>query len=367
MRIGSNQVIGVVQIEAEEASGLIEKSARDGLKEDIAFENLKRITTQVIILIEIRRFRYRRMMEEGTVKGRIASDFATLLSTENVKRQIQTRLSQLGVSSDATAEFDAIIDADQRIKNVALTRLQEDMTRYEGQATLGKIVDVVLHEGRRPLNFFRNESPYLRSYCESFIEREDKDSLEDIIFVANGMAENAEEIVKLFGQLDPLATRRRGPKTEFNIGTILNNTFGLFSNTMCSDGISYSIECPKLVNVRGWPEDYSRIFANLIENSLYWLVEAWDGDKLISVVVTSESGKMLRIDYRDSGPGIDALNIKNDLIFEPNFSTKPYGIGLGLAIAGEAANRNDMELIAIGVDQGVLFRIQPAGDDDGRD
>ena len=58
--ISSNQVIGYVQIQSENLSGLIEKSARDGLKENEAFDRLKRITMAVITELEWRRFNYRK-------------------------------------------------------------------------------------------------------------------------------------------------------------------------------------------------------------------------------------------------------------------------------------------------------------------
>ena len=365
MRISSNQVIGVVQIEAEEVSGLVEKSARDGLKEDNAFENLKRITIEVINLIEIRRFRYRRMMEESAIKGRIARDFATLSSAVDIKQRIHSQLSSIGISDETSVKIDEVIDADQRRKNAAVLRLRDDITRYEGQVTLGKIVEVILHEGRRPLNFFRNEFPYLRSYRDSFLQRRDKGSLEDILFVANGMADSAEEFVKLFGQLDPLATKRRGPKMEFDMKSVVDNSFGLFSNAFRTNEIAFSIDCSTRARIRGWSEDFNRIFVNLIENSLYWLIEAWHGKREITVVINTIEDELQWVDYRDSGPGIDPGNIQNDLIFEPNFSTKPNGTGLGLAIAGEAASRNDMELIAIAVAEGVLFRLQPKRGDNG--
>ena len=60
LRIGSNQVIGIVQIQSDEESGLIEKSARDGLRENQSFDRLKEITTGVIGELESRRFQYRK-------------------------------------------------------------------------------------------------------------------------------------------------------------------------------------------------------------------------------------------------------------------------------------------------------------------
>ncbi|MXX11990.1 MAG: ATP-binding protein, partial [Gemmatimonadetes bacterium] len=59
LRIGSNQAIGYVQIQSDEQSGLIEKSARDGLRENAAFSHLKEITTKVIAELETRRFEFR--------------------------------------------------------------------------------------------------------------------------------------------------------------------------------------------------------------------------------------------------------------------------------------------------------------------
>lgn len=54
LKIGSNQVVGYVHVESEEISGLEEKSARDGLKNNDAYESLKKITCAVIGELEQR-------------------------------------------------------------------------------------------------------------------------------------------------------------------------------------------------------------------------------------------------------------------------------------------------------------------------
>ena len=63
------------------------------------------------------------------------------------------------------------------------------------------------------------------------------------------------------------------------------------------------------------------------------------------------------IDYRDTGPGINPEH--SELIFEPEFSTKPDGMGLGLSIAGEAAERNGLELKVLDAKEGAHFKIEP--------
>ena len=52
-------------------------------------------------------------------------------------------------------------------------------------------------------------------------------------------------------------------------------------------------------------------------------------------------------------------HIVSGAIFDPQFSTKPEGMGLGLAIAGEAAKRNGLELTALAYEGGACFRLQP--------
>ena len=362
LRISSNQVIGIVEIQSEEESGLIEKSARDGLREDAAFDDLKSITSEIINHLEARRFRYRRMLDAATSKGKVEADLQKLSSAEEVKVEIAATLNRVGVTDDNTRDVLDIIERDQRVRSELVERLREQVAIYQGQATLGNIINVVLHEGRRPLSYFRNEIPYLKLYRKSFIEKHDLGSVEDIVYVTNGIATNAEEFVRLFRRLDPLAAKKRGPKIPFDIKSVLNESFELFNTELTGGGITYEIVGNEDIVWDGWPEDFRQIFDNLIENSVYWLTQTRSKERSVKVDITDVSGRLMMIDYSDSGPGIDPQFIENDVIFEPHFSTKPKGSGLGLAIAGEAAIRNDMDLMAVDTPNGAFFRLQPTSE-----
>ena len=104
----------------------------------------------------------------------------------------------------------------------------------------------------------------------------------------------------------------------------------------------------------GWKQDIYTIMVNLLDNSLFWIVEKECDERRINIVV-SNSGAGFTLNYTDSGPGINDELLASGVIFDPEFTTKPHGTGLGLSIAGEAATRNGLTLTAVQRDNGAHF------------
>ena len=363
MRIGNNQVIGYVQIESEEHSKLIEKSARDGLIENEAFARLKDITKQVIGKLEEKRYQYRRRAGLGRKTFKAEQELEKLYSFENLKRDVRTTLIGANVGDSTTSEVLALIESDERRRSESVRRLRDAIAVYQGHATLGKIINVVLHEGRRPLSYFRNHFPLLSKCADAFAESRDPALVLKIVDTAAGIAENADDFVTLFSRLDPLAAQRRTRRKAEALVPLIRRAQQTFSGEMERAGITCEVLGNESFRFRCWRQDIHAIFANLLDNSIYWLATKDVPDKRIEITVTTDSGELLYVDYRDSGPGIEPEHIASAVIFDPQFSTKPDGTGLGLAIAGEAATRNRLELNALEHDGGAWFRLQPVDAD----
>jgi signal transduction histidine kinase len=358
MKIGINQVIGYVKIQDEELSGLEEKSARDGLRENQAYQNLENITADIIVQLESRRFEYRRKAGLSRPAVKIEQDLQRLFEFDELKQSVRKTLIQSGVDESATNEILGRIAKKEDESNQLVEGIRQAVAVYQGQATLGKIINVVLHEGRRPLNFFKNQVPNVVFWANEFKISPQPSTLDKIIPIAEGFGRNAEVLVELFARIDPLAARKRGKKREFKLGNVLADAFHVFEEQMIQNKISYDIICPADLSFLGWHVDILIILTNLIDNSIYWMVEKNSPKKHITVVAESEGPELEFIDYRDSGPGIEPHLIQSEVIFEPEFSTKPDGTGLGLAIAGEAAARNGLVLSAFETTSGAYFRIQ---------
>lgn len=359
LRIGSNQAIGFVQIQSEEQSGLTEKSARDGLKENAAYNRLKNITQQVIGLLEARRFDYRRKSGQSRSNLKVERQLEQLFSFTKLKTEIRAKLLRSGIPGEIADEVLYSVNQDEKEKNKLADEIRQAVAIYQGQATLGKIINVVLHEGRRPLNYFKNQIPNLHYWYDSYRKDPAPAKLEEIVPVVDGVGDNAEIFVQLFKRLDPLAAAKRGGKGSFLLKKLIRKTFGVFEQEMSRNRISLTVNGAEDFNFVCWQQDMYAIFTNLADNSIFWMLANDGPEHRIQVDIMSEGESLLYIDYRDSGPGIDQQYIESEVIFEPQFSTKPDGTGLGLAIAGEAALRNGLELKVFASDNGAYFRLQP--------
>ena len=212
LRIGSNQAIGYVQIKPEKQSGLIEKSARDGLKENEAFNRLKAITKKVIEELETRRFTYRRHVDLSLPARKVERQLGQLYSFDKLKRDIEKKLIQSGNDKATTDEVIERIEQEEEDKSRFADGIRQAVAIYQGQATLGKIINVILHAGRHPLSYLRNQISNLKHWHESFQKTGDLVNLEKLMPIVDGIGQNGEFFVDLFRRLDPLAARKRPSK-----------------------------------------------------------------------------------------------------------------------------------------------------------
>ena len=361
-KIGSDQVIGVVKIESEEFSGLIEKSARDGLKENVHYQALIELTNKIIENLETRRYIYRNKAGLSRKTLKIEAEFEKLFSFEFLRKNVQKTLEKGNVDNKTASDVLKAIDETENEKNKIAESLRETVAVYQGQATLGKIINVVLHEGRKPLEFFKDQIP-LFNMAYSDYQNGNVEILPKIYIKINGFSDNSDILLQLFKKIDPLAQGKRGNKKEVLIVERIKSIFSVFASQLKDVSWKVDITSGTDIKINCWIQDLYSIFTNLIENSLFWMKETKTEKKQISIFVDVEDNEINFIDYKDTGPGIENNLLESGVIFEPNFSTKPEGTGLGLSIAGESARRCGFELKALSSDSGAYFRLERLQED----
>lgn len=358
LRISNNQIVGFITIQPEELSNLEEKSARDGLKENEYYFGLKELSKKALAELEIRRLAIRTKSEKSRGNRKTVQEtINNLFSLTEVKKAIGSKLEQLEVAKETISEIDKILENEEQ-KNLGLKEeIEKTIAIYQGQATLGKIVNFILHEGRKPIQFFNSETKVIERYIKHYIATKNNNILDDLNESIDGFRLNSKLISDLFIRINPLAKQKRGNKKNFEINRVIKNSFQIFNSTIEETNIDVVITCNPELTIYGWEEDLLTALTNLIENSIYWLLLSTKQTKVINIEVSNSNNSII-MDYKDNGAGLTDLEIESDVIFEPGYTKKLNGTGLGLAIAGEAIERLNGKLKARKYDEGAYFQIE---------
>jgi signal transduction histidine kinase len=341
LRLSNNQIVGYVLISADANPDLRDQTNREGLIDNQAFEDLRELITASLNELEQRRFRARRPPRGAKPEG-IFTDF-TLASVGRYARRQHPNDTELQV---LIAEAER--DLDRRVEEV-----QDVIARYRRLATLGQLIDTVLHDGRAPVSKIRTEAGLgLRD-----IERERNGKLvprlgERLTLIRG----QSEALGTVFQKIEPFGGRRRGRPRRVPLEGIIADAFAVLDHEI--DRLGVKIELPKTeTEVSVDAAELQEVIINLLQNSLYWLRGVDEDERRIRIRVRRHPDRVV-VTFSDSGPGVK--DEVADHIFDPYFSTKPNGVGLGLAIAGEIVSEyyaGSLELVEPSSLGGATFRI----------
>ncbi|HEC1747203.1 TPA: sensor histidine kinase [Campylobacter lari] len=357
MSISTNQVAGFVSIESENKSNLIEKSDREGLKENENYDNLKKILLEVLSEVERRRYEFRKNTKRGrVVANNIKDTIRDVFSFDDVNNKISVILHKANIDAHIIEKVQFELKQEEIKKNNGLKNIEEVLAMYEAHAALGKLVLYVLHEGRKPIQIIGLKLNNLKKSLQRFIKTKDENIEQDIKKYNEDSLSQLEKLSNLFKRLDPLMITRSSRRKEVNLYQNALSNYELFKEILKKENIDFEIQCEnKELFIYGRNEDLYIIYSNLIENSLYWFQATKQMQKKITISIYRDSNYFY-IDYKDNGIGIKKEYA--NLIFDPGFSTKPEGgTGIGLTIVGQAVSRNDGEIKYIRADEGVYFKI----------
>lgn len=339
MRISNNQVLGFISVGLDENPQLRDQSNREGIIESQAFTDLQEMIKGIMNELERKRYHERPRREKESKGGQLFAAF----NLSPVADMISQKLPE---DKEAKA---VVEETDRKIKE-GVEKVQNVLARYRRLSTLGTLLDVVLHDGNGAILKIGNEALLLEKEIS-------KDTLdEDFLSTHLGLIKREKTLLaELFKRLEPFSGRKRGRPKEIILEEAIRDVFVIHQ----SDLNKYKIRCSlpsSTTKVKIDSAEFEMIIVNLLQNSIYWLQSVDEDKREITVELTLEDN-VLTLIFSDSGPGVEAEDIP--AIFDPYFSRKPEGIGIGLTHVGELVAEYDgtLELISDGPLDGATFKI----------
>jgi len=260
-------------------------------------------------------------------------------------------------------EISKEIEILEKEKTEEFLEVKETIAIYQKHTTLGNVISVVLHEGRKPLSWYTNKLPQMNRKLKKF---ESEKNISSIVYndLANDIDKlnyEAKQMSEFFRRLDPLASNKRKKKRKVNVSEKVYSVVGIFESTIEAKNIKVEYDMDQTIMLDIIEDDLYMALTNIIDNAMFWVQYTKFDEKIISINMYSNSDNVT-IDVRDNGPGISTEDIRDNLLFIPGYSRKNIvleenGTGLGLSIAGEAIQRNNGVLEVIDSEIGAFFRI----------
>lgn len=349
--IGMNQIIGFIEIENENFSGLYEKSARDGLIENSNFLALQFMAKEVLEkILQPKRFNFRQQAGRGRKVKNISERIDNLFDFNTIKEKVKS----LGLNKSNEEKVIKIIQQEQKNKEKDLEEIKNTIAVYQGQVTLGKMTDVLLHEGRKSIRYLKEQLPRINKWNKDFLENHDEELMKDIELRSNNTLSHVFNLRNLFKRIEPLSIGRLPNKKETNIYDSIQNALLVYESKFKEQKIHIYNEIDKALILYAREYDIYTAFINFIENSLYWLENSNIENKFIKFSSKNALTTVLITMY-DNGPGISSEYANS--VFEPGFSLK-NGTGLGMPIAAEALKRSNANVLIGEVDKGTILYIE---------
>jgi len=230
---------------------------------------------------------------------------------------------------------------------VDLKSTQTQLIQSEKMASLGELTAGIAHEIQNPLNFVNNFSEVSVELLAELKEEEEKGNKEDVMAIADDLAQNLEKIRHHGKRADAIVkgmlehSRTNTGQKQLTDMNLLCDEFlklsyhGLRAKDKAFNAGMVAHFDPQLPKVNVSQQDMGRVMLNLFNNAFYAVYQkkkagGADYKPEVSVKTSTQNGQV-KITVTDNGVGIpDAIKEK---IMQPFFTTKPTGEGTGLGLS----------------------------------
>ncbi|MBU4228646.1 PAS domain S-box protein [bacterium] len=211
--------------------------------------------------------------------------------------------------------------------------LNEEVARHKRLAALGKLSAGIAHEIRNPLSSIRGLAQFVYNSFSKTDERK-----EDL----NAIIQEVDRLNKLVVQVLDFAKLQKPNLTRFSLNDLIGKITELFKLEIKDKQIKFSPELsPDISKIQADEDQVRQILMNVIINAIQAIPKK--GEIKIKTEKTLLKGEpAIKLIIEDSGIGIPEKDFTQ--IFDPFFSTKDEGSGLGLSIVYKLVEAHQGEI-----------------------
>lgn len=257
---------------------------------------------------------------------------------DELEMRVQERTEELRQANETLRE-----------RSEVLQETQTELAHVTRVMTLGELTASIAHEVNQPLAaIVTNGNATLRWLAQPNLG-EARQAVHRIIKDSY----RASEVIARVRTL----VRKAPPRHDWiDLNEIILEVFALAENEARRNRVALKQDLPDdLPRVLGDRVQLQQVILNLVMNGMESIVKHNDGLRELSVASSNHEANTVRVAVRDTGEGLDSTSL--DRLFDAFFSTKPGGMGMGLAISRTIIESHGGRLwAAANSPQGAVFQ-----------
>ncbi len=232
------------------------------------------------------------------------------------RKQVEEKIRQLNATLEQRVEE----------RTLELRDAQEQLVRHEKLSVLGQMASSVGHELRNPLAVMTSALYYLR-----LVQPNADEKIKQYLGMIEQEVRTSEKIIS---DLLDFARIKSVDREAVSVSDLICRTLERFP---VPESVQSILDIPAdLPQVYVDPRQMTQVLGNLVVNACQAMAAVRSGGKLS--IMGNIQNNMIIIVVKDNGTGISPENMKK--IFDPLFTTKVKGIGLGLAVSQKLVDAN---------------------------
>ncbi len=341
MRVGNENVIGMIEINQDSNTHLKDKTNREGLIEDEYYEKFRSLIFGAFTIFEGIQYEDRKRMtpvKEKTNNEKIEAKVTNVKADLNeIKKKVEE-----SDQKTATATRPILNKVEQQVTELkqqvtdTIDELEKDKQILFNLAGTGLAAERFTHEFARLVSGALSSLERLKKRID-LTDAKTKKEVDSI----SGALEALRNDIRLLGPM--FYIKKVAKEKELSIVEIIKNTISLQEPFIEKAGIELIVEGDSF-DITMREGSCMQIFNNLIDNAIFWCSRKSETDKKQIKILINAKDKTVYIS--DSGPGIATRY--RDKIFDPFFSMKGEdGRGLGLYIVKEIMDEKNFGIYLV--------------------
>jgi signal transduction histidine kinase len=268
------------------------------------------------------------LLAGGTVVGGLV--FSTVAAERAKSDELIQQLRLLGeVFANALSRKQGELEAQ---------RLRQDLSHIGRVSALGELTASLAHELNQPLTAILTNAQVAQRLLAA-----DAVNLEEVREILSDIVTDDKRAGDIVHRLRSLIKKGDLEFVSLDLNEIVGEVAWLVRSDAILRNVSLSLEfAADLPKVHGDRVQLQQVVLNLVLNALDAMREAGAGERSLVIRTVREGADAVRVAVEDTGTGIDET--VGDRMFQPLYTTKAKGLGMGLAIARTIVNAHAGQL-----------------------